>query len=159
MLIVVLVVIIIWQRKLIAGLFTIFLFGMFHLIEIFGKTFVNHKPPPEFMLRTKRLVEFPQFTVREDYSYPSGHSGRTLFISVLLVLFVWQNTKWPIEIKIMLICGIGLFDILMVVSRVYLGEHWTSDIIGGALLGSAFALLAAGSYLRTTKIHKKKLTE
>src|SRR5690349_19545867 len=86
-LIIVLIAILIWQRKFIAGLFTFFLFGVMHLIEIFGKTFVNHKPPPEFMLRTKRLIEFPQFTVREDYSYPSGHSGRTVFISVLLLMF------------------------------------------------------------------------
>ncbi len=148
MLIIVLIAIIIWQRKWIAGMFSIFLFGLFHVIEIFGKTFVNHKPPPEFMLRTKRLVEFPQFTVREDYSYPSGHSGRTVFISILLVAFIWQQKKWPQEIRIMLIAGICLFDLLMILSRVYLGEHWTTDVVGGALLGGSFALLAFASYLR-----------
>ena len=150
-LVVVLIIILFWQRKFIAGIFTFFLFGVFHLIEIFGKTFVNHKPPPEFMLRTKRLVEFPQFTVREDYSYPSGHSGRTFFISVLLLFFLWQQKRIPLEIKIIITCCVSLFDILMIVSRVYLGEHWTSDIIGGSLLGIAFACISAAVYERNKK--------
>jgi membrane-associated phospholipid phosphatase len=30
----------------------------------------------------------------------------------------------------------------MLTSRIYLGEHWTSDVIGGGLLGASFAFLS-----------------
>src|SRR4051812_25237465 len=39
-LVLVLIGFLIWGRRLIPGIFTFFLFGLFHVIEIFGKTFV-----------------------------------------------------------------------------------------------------------------------
>src|SRR5437773_5699493 len=42
-----LAVILIARRK-ISGFIIFFLFGVIHLFELYGKTFVNHKPPPHF---------------------------------------------------------------------------------------------------------------
>src|SRR3989344_3980659 len=63
-----LIVILVVRRKL-WGIIAFGLFGLFHIIELYGKTFVDHLPPPEFMLRTKHLIEFPMFHVRSEYSY------------------------------------------------------------------------------------------
>ncbi len=143
---IILLIVIIANRKIFAGLITFLLFALFHMIEIFGKNVVENLPPPEFMLRTKRVEEFPEFHVRAEYSYPSGHSGRTTFLSVLLILLIWQSKRVSKEVKLIITGMIIMFDCIMLLSRVYLGEHWFTDIIGGALLGSAFACLAVWSY-------------
>lgn len=149
-LVILLVVMLILQRKILAGLVTFFLFGLFHIIEIYGKAVVENTPPPQFMLRTKHLVEFPQFHVRTEYSYPSGHSGRTIFISVLLLLFILLSKRIPRFGKIIMSSAILLFDGIMLLSRVYLGEHWLTDVVGGAVLGAAFALVGGSIYFQKT---------
>jgi membrane-associated phospholipid phosphatase len=37
---------------------------------------------------------------------------------------------------------LAFYDIAMLVSRIYLGEHWLSDIIGGSILGISMGLFA-----------------
>lgn len=140
---VILLVILFFRRKLLAGFITVCLYIVFHLIEIYGKFFVSHPPPPQFMLRTKQIVSFPQFTVRTENSYPSGHAGRTFFISAFLLVLIWNSKKLPFASKCILSGIIMVFDGIMIVSRIYLGEHWTTDIVGGTMLGISFGLFSS----------------
>lgn len=137
-----LLVLIILKRKLISFLILFFYAG-FHFFELFGKTFVDHLPPPQFLLRTEKLTDFPQFYIRSEFSYPSGHAGRASFISVVIFLFLMRSKKLSLIPKLIIFSLVLIYDLTMFTSRVYLGEHWISDIIGGSLLGASLAFISA----------------
>lgn len=139
------VILVVW-RKIVIGIALLSGFIAFHVFELYGKYVVNHPPPPEFMLRTEKLVDFPQFHVRQEFSYPSGHSGRAIFLAIVILFIIWNNKKLKKELKYVLTIAVAGYLVIMLVSRVYLGEHWTTDIIGGAMLGASLSLCALATY-------------
>ncbi|OGH11043.1 MAG: hypothetical protein A3B38_02540 [Candidatus Levybacteria bacterium RIFCSPLOWO2_01_FULL_36_13] len=117
------------------------LFVLLHIPELFLKSNLSHSGPPIEFLRTIKLFPIPQISIPGEYfSYPSGHSARTVFISIILFVLI-SRLKLSRNTKYLVYGAILTFDFTMLVSRVYLGEHWTSDVIGGSLLGAAFAFI------------------
>lgn len=121
--------------------FAFFLFWGAHIFEIFGKTVLLHPGPPHFFYRGVTEFNFPSQYIQTNFSYPSGHMMRTSFLVVFLILFFYFKSNNTIKIPMVL--GLVFFILLMAVSRVYLGEHWTSDVIGGVLLGTSLGMLTA----------------
>ncbi|MDH6363396.1 undecaprenyl-diphosphatase [Enterococcus sp. PF1-24] len=72
--------------------------------------------------------------VEHSYSFPSGHAAASMIfygtLIVLLGIFI-SNQKVRLASQILL----GLLILLIGCSRVYLGVHFPSDIIGGYLVG------------------------
>nr|MBA3471825.1 phosphatase PAP2 family protein [Rubrobacter sp.] len=77
----------------------------------------------------------PLATVEHSYPYPSGHAIRS---TILL------GTIYLLSRNAFLRAGIALLLLGLLASRLYLGVHWMSDVVGGALLGAAAVLWAFG---------------
>jgi len=70
-----------------------------------------------------------------DYSFPSGHvmfyTGFYGFIVFLAFTLLKPSLK-----RTLLLAFFGFLVLLIGVSRIYVGEHWASDVLGAYLLGT-----------------------
>jgi undecaprenyl-diphosphatase len=123
---------------------SIFLFFLIFLIEYAGKMFIFHPDPPNIFNRYALGLRLPSsFVVKANYSFPSGHVARTTFLTVIFLFFIltWRTSLGK---KLTFLILLVSFLSLVLVSRVYLGEHWLSDVVGGFLLGASISTLAVG---------------
>ena len=93
----------------------------------------------KFIMQRPRPTEF-RIIEETGYSFPSGHSMVSLAFYGYLVYLIYKyiNNKHLrrtlIIILSILICVIG-------VSRIYLGVHYTSDVLGGFLISFAYLII------------------
>lgn len=125
--------------------YPLILFGVIAVFEFIGKLFLYHPGPPAELFRFNLPFEFPHLYVSTSYSFPSGHVSRTTFLAFLAIFLTWNMQKKR-RAKILLSTFYFLLLVLMVVSRVYLGEHWASDVLGGILLGGSMGLFSLVYY-------------
>lgn len=84
----------------------------------------------------KQLVRRPRPTDGIDgFSFPSGHAlGAMIFYGFLIYLL----TTRPVRYRSAGIVLCAAFIVLVGISRVYLGAHYVTDVLGGYLIGAAW---------------------
>ncbi|OGE29627.1 hypothetical protein A2867_02065 [Candidatus Daviesbacteria bacterium RIFCSPHIGHO2_01_FULL_40_11] len=129
------------------------------VVEVFGKLVVFHPGPPVFLHRSVLPTNLPSFYVHTDFSYPSGHMTRIMFIvtvfASMLILKPAEGTIFFSKnflFRFIIFCGLLLLTFLMGLTRVYLGEHWLSDVLGGGVLGASLGFFASILILRPKRV-------
>lgn len=74
------------------------------------------------------------------YSYPSGHVGFFLWLSVLAMVLLGRRLPRPLYFAFWLLAAVLV--VAAALSRIYVGAHWPSDVIGGFLVGLAWTCLS-----------------
>ena len=98
--------------------------------------------PPILNIVVKELIRRPRptmdlvhvFRVLESYSFPSGHVMFYVgfFGFIWFLIYTLLKRSW---IRTLLLIFFGSLIGLVGISRIYLGQHWASDVLGAYLLG------------------------
>ena len=99
--------------------------------------------------RTRPLEEF-RLIKESGFSFPSGHSITSMVFYGFLIYLInnsIKNKKMKYILTILLSLLIGLIGL----SRVYLGVHYITDVLGGFLLGLIFLKIYINIYIKLTK--------
>ena len=89
------------------------------------------------------------------YSFPSGHSMVSMAFYGLIIYLIWKMVK---NKKIKYIsCGVlGLLIPMIGFSRIYLGVHYASDVIGGFAISIVYLLLFTNIARTVLQLEKEK---
>jgi undecaprenyl-diphosphatase len=121
--------IVVWHRlgRLEGGL--VLTAGVSTLINSVLKVAVNRPRPTPVLVRV--------FEVEHGGGFPSGHAFfAAVFLGLLAYLAITHLHKHGLRALTSL--GLLILFLLIGASRVYLGAHWPSDVLGGYLVGTVF---------------------
>jgi undecaprenyl-diphosphatase len=116
------------KKGFITLIFVLLTFGVTLAVTDLTKEFIARLRPNnvEALSELIRILQKPT-----NYSFFSGHASTSFAITTIMVLLLRRFTKW--------IYFLYLWPLIFVLSRIYVGVHYPSDIFVGALVGTTFA--------------------
>ena len=84
------------------------------------------------------IVEY--LSVPNSASFPSGHAANSTIVYILTALALFKLVPGRYA-RFSLICGALILAVLIGTSRIALGVHWPSDVLGGWIFGLSWCCL------------------
>ncbi|GAB88725.1 phosphatase PAP2 family protein [Gordonia rhizosphera] len=103
-----------------------------YLLMIGLKQFFARPRPPV----PDRLIDI------DTHSFPSGHAMMSTIVFGLLAVVAYRLSAWVRDHPLVLVIA-PVWAIAIGLTRVYLGVHWTTDVIAGWLIGAVWVALCA----------------
>ena len=106
----------------------------------------------------KNIIQRPRpigFRLIEEsgYSFPSGHAMVSMAFYGLIIYFIYNSIKNK-KLKIILILLLTVLILLIGISRIYLGVHYTSDILAGFIISVAYLIIYETTIIKLLGIKK-----
>jgi membrane-associated phospholipid phosphatase len=117
---------------------TLFAGGGASLVDTLAKAFIHRARPSANLVHVVQEVS--------GYSFPSGHVVFYTAFFGFLIFLAYSLVKKRIVWRAVIIGVLSFFVALVGVSRIYLGAHWFSDVLGAYLLGSLWLILSIYLY-------------
>jgi undecaprenyl-diphosphatase len=103
------------------------------LSNVVKKSVKRYRPSHNIELKDK-IISLDNYKGGQ-YGFVSGHAANSFGIAFLIILFFNEIKKrW----KILILC----WAFFICYTRIYLGVHYPSDLIGGALIGIVSAIVS-----------------
>lgn len=104
---------------------------------LIGSTLINNLI--KVIVRRNRPVDL-MLVEENTFSFPSGHTMASVSMYGLLIYLVWQS-KFSKKLKIILTILLSVLILAIASSRIYLGAHYASDIIGAILMSTIWLII------------------
>ncbi len=101
------------------------------LLDNLIKLIISRQRPPADLVHI--------LTPATGYSYPSGHAVFFTWMSFMLAFSLAPRVKAPYRPVLWIMAGAVI--VLTCLARVWAGDHWPSDVLGGVLLGIGWSAL------------------
>lgn len=117
------------------------------LVACWGGALVLYSVTKYFVRRPRPPMDIWLTHVGKTTSFPSGHATQSLatFVALALAGAVWLSglRRTAVALGIVLAIGVGW-------SRVYLGVHWTTDVLAGWLIAAAWVTVVVRQTARVS---------
>lgn len=106
--------------------------GLLGVLEIPLKAIIQRPRPGADLVQV--------LSTEEGFGFPSGHAVFiTLLLGVLVALILPRLKRR--RCRILLVAGLSGLLLLIGYTRIYLGVHWLSDVIGGYVMGATLLMI------------------
>jgi undecaprenyl-diphosphatase len=111
-------------------------------------------PLKELFARARPVFDIPVATA-PGYSFPSGHALNSMIIGAGAVVLGWDATRHRRGARAGLLAGAVALVLVTGLDRIGLGVHYTSDVVGGWLIGLATVLVTTAAFhARVTPVER-----